>query len=63
MLYVSIVEVVHVEGFNCVKLMAPKRDRHDFTLEAKLIQKETQGKQHTTLAALWENQSTEFVLS
>ena len=62
MLYVSIVEVVHVEGFNCVQVI-PKRARHDFTLEEKLIQKETQGKQQTTLAALLENRSTEFVLS
>ena len=55
MLYVSTVEVVHVEGVNCVQVMAPKCARHDFTLEEKLIQKETQGKKQTTLAALWEN--------
>ena len=55
MLYVSILEVVHVEGFNCVQVMAPQRATHDFTLDEKFIQKETQGKQQTTLAALWEN--------
>ena len=47
----SIVEVVHVQGFNCVPVMAPKRARHDFTLEEKLVQQETKGKQQTTLAA------------
>ena len=55
MLYVSIGEVVYVEGFNCVQVMAPKRARHDFTLEENLIQKETNGKQQTTLISLWGN--------